>query len=72
MQSVQLDRVTGAMRYMPAKPYEIPADEKPEEEDDETPVEHWDQLSCGWISLGCGDIERNKRFELFQSAFWTS
>jgi hypothetical protein len=60
---MQLDRVTGDKFYTLSK---IERDDISWDEDDEPPK------PCEWINLGCGDTERNKRFQSFQSAFWTS
>jgi hypothetical protein len=69
---MQLDKVTGDKYYTFRKPEKLDGEEEDckhgyeDKEVDETP-EHPE-----WIDLGCGDIERNKRFESFQSAFLTS
>ncbi|KAK1614027.1 hypothetical protein QYE76_019544 [Lolium multiflorum] len=51
--SMQLDRATGDMFFMLSKIEE--PDVSSDEDEDETPE------PCEWISIGCGDIERNKR-----------
>jgi hypothetical protein len=72
---MQLDRATGDMFFMFSK-IEKPDISSDEEEEEEAMDEDKDRNKtpepCEWISLGCSDIERNKRFEAFQSAFWTS